>query len=149
MSWFWVCLLAPIRSVIRLIFFQEVGCVQGLVLIRFIRWSFYWFVKMKSKPEGLVRPQAGGERSVTPAMWHDLRKPRMGGRMENDGIINSYDSNLLIGYVRICSWTRVNCGLKFGNVRYLSYFCTEKHLSHDERTQYRFPWLRGWAIGLS
>ena len=36
-SWFWVCLLAPIRSVIRLIFFQEVGCVQGLVLIRFIR----------------------------------------------------------------------------------------------------------------
>ena len=28
-SWFWVCLLAPIRSVIRLIFFQADGSAQS------------------------------------------------------------------------------------------------------------------------
>jgi hypothetical protein len=31
----------------------------------------------------------------------------------------------------------------------LSYFCTQKHLSHDERTRYLFPCLHGWVIGLS
>ncbi len=43
------------------------------------------------------RPQAGVKRSATPAVRHNPRK-RMGGRMENDEIINSDDNSLLVGY---------------------------------------------------
>ncbi len=84
--------------------------------------------KWKSKARRADRPQAGGERSVTPAEVGSSKSPvpkaqRMGGRMENDEIGNIDGNSLLGGYIRIFCWTHVNCRLKFGYVRYLLYFC--------------------------
>ena len=39
---------------------------------------------LRSKPEGLIRPQAGGERSVTPAEGRIVPKARMGDRINHE-----------------------------------------------------------------
>ena len=68
-----------------------------LVWIRLIRWFLLLLGEIKKQARRADRPQAGVKRSAIPAVWHNPQK-RMGGRMENDEIINS-DENSLLGWI--------------------------------------------------